>query len=288
MADVDPNLVRAIAEQVMAALRGAAGGMGSPTEIHSPIGQCTGDYSKFPELKGIQTAPGPGTEKGNMMGMPNGAPAPQGMAPGGAPVAVLTGVVTVSQLKGVRGTVRLAKGAILSPLAADFVKEQRLNVVSDGQAVATAVNVGAGIATGAPIFWWIGGQCASVAKVVETLRPNVMASRERSSGESLRGVVKELAGLVKSKKVCCGLLFVDSAARAACYANRCHSLRAIVGTNDKAVSDGVEQLGANVLIIEYPQLGYKGMMGLIKPFLESQHAAPAAVLKELNELAACG
>jgi hypothetical protein len=103
----------------------------------------------------------------------------------------------------------------------------------------------------------------------------------------LRGVVKELAGLVKAKRVGCGLLFVDSAARAACYANRCASLRAIVGTNDKAVSEGVEQLGANVLIMEYPQLGYKGMMAMVKPFLESQRDVPAAVQRELNELATC-
>jgi hypothetical protein len=278
MSDVDPNLVKAIAEQVLAAIRVGSGGGGkgasSPTEIHAPSGQCTGDYSKFPELKGLQTAPGPSETRNAKHETRN--------------ETVLTGVVTVSQLKGVRGAVRLAKGAILTPLAADFIKEKKVNVVTDGQAPSAAVNVSAGIATGAPIFWWIGGQCPSVAKVVETLRPNVLASGERSSGESLRAVVKELAGLVKSKRVCCGLLFVDSAARAACYANRCHSLRAIVGTNDKAVSDGVEQLGANVLIIEYPQLGYKGMMGLIKPFLESHHAAPAAVLKELNELAACG
>ena len=46
-------------------------------------------------------------------------------------------------------------------------------------------------------------------------------------------------------------------------------------------------LGANVLIIEYPQLGYTGMMGLVKPFLESQRDVPAAVQRELNELATC-
>ncbi|MGN6370070.1 MAG: hypothetical protein ACTHN5_17575 [Phycisphaerae bacterium] len=285
MADVDPNLVRAIAEQVMAALRGAAAGAGlsSPTEIRTPIGQCTGDYSKFPELKNLQSAPAPAVS-----GSPSSAAVP---SPASSPPAVtaLKGVITVSHLRSIKDPIRLAKGAILTPLAIDYIKEKNLTVMSDEGAVPTRVNTAApaGIASGAPIFWWIGGQCPSVAKVVETLRPNVLASRERSAGENLRGAVKELAGLIKNRKVCCGLLFVDSAARAACYANRCHSLRAIVGTSDKAVRDGAEQLAANVLIIEYPQLGYQGMMGLIKPFIEGQRALTPAVQRELNDLATC-
>jgi hypothetical protein len=271
MADVDPNLVRAIAEQVMAALRSQSGrGGSSPVEIHAPIGQCTGDYSKFPELANLQTAP---------------APAAANIAPP-APATSLNGVITVSHLRSVKGPIRLAKGAILTPLAQDFIKEKNLNVMTDERAISTAVNAGAA-SINASIFWWIGGQCPSVAKVVETLRPNVLASRERGSADNLRVVVKELAGLVKGKRVGSGLLFVDSAARAAVYANRCHSLRAVVATSDKAVSDAVEHLGANVLIIEYPQLGYKGMMALIKPFIESLHQAPAAVQKELNDLATC-
>src|SRR5271154_5299603 len=208
MADVDPNLVKAIAEQVLAAIRVASGGGGSsPTEVHAPIGQCTGDYSKFPELKGIQTAPGPEKEKGNVMGMPSGpplAPAPQGMVP--VPVTALKGVVTVSHLRGVRGPIRLAKGAILTPLAQDYIKDKNLNVMTDEQA--TPVSANAGVAPGnAPTFWWIDGQCPSVAKVIEVLRPNALASRERSSPDSLRSVIKELAGLVKGKKGTDGLLF---------------------------------------------------------------------------------
>ena len=271
MADVDPNLVRAIAEQVLAALRGGAGG--GAAEIHAPIGQCTGDYSKFPELKNLQTAPAPA------------AAAP--VSPAAPQATSLKGVITVSHLRAVKGAIRLAKGAILTPLAQDYIKDKNLNVMTDEQAVMGKVHYGPG-PTNTPTFWWIEGRCPSVAKVIEALRPNTLASREQGSPESLRNVVKELAGLVKSKKVTGGLLFVNSAARASVYANRCHSLRAVVGTSDKAVSDGIEHLGANTLIIEYPLLGFKSMMALIKPFIESMHQAPAAVQKELNELMTCG
>jgi hypothetical protein len=287
MADVDSNLVKAITEQVMAALReGApAGGLASPTEIHTPIGQCTGDYSKFPELKNLQSAPAPAVVAAGSSG---GSPVPPPVAAPAAAVTALKGVITVSQLKGVRGPIRLAKGAMLTPLAHDFIKDHALNVMSDEMAAAVKVNAGAtGTDAALPTWWWIEGQCPSVAKVVEALRPQLLASRERSSGENLKGAVKELAGLVKNRKVRGGVLFVPSAARAVCYANRCPSLRAVVGTTERAVSEGLEMLGANVLVVEYSQFGFKGMMPLVKPFVEGAGALPAAVAKELNELAAC-
>ena len=128
MADVDPNLVRAIAEQVLAAIRVApGGGASSPAEIHSPIGQCTGDYSKFPELKNLQSAPGP------VVSAPVPSPGSSTTSPS---VTALSGVITVSHLKGVKGVIRLAKEAMLTPLAADYIKEKRLHVVTEGVAAA--------------------------------------------------------------------------------------------------------------------------------------------------------
>ncbi len=293
MADVDSNLVRAIAEQVMAALRaagagGGAGGAGiaSPAEIHAPIGQCTGDYSKFPELKNLQSAPAPAVVAAGSSG---GLPVPPTVAvTSPAPVTALKGVITVSQLKSVRGVVRLAKGAMLTPLAHDYIKDHAINVMSDEMATVVKVNAGgAAVDKALPTYWWIEGSCPSVAKVVEALRPQLLASRERPSGENLKGAVKELAQLVKGRKVRGGVLFVPSAARGVCYANRCPSLRAIVGTTERAVSEGLEMLGANVLVVEYSQFGFKGMMPLVKPFVEGVGSLPAAVAKELNELAMC-
>ncbi|HVS71693.1 MAG TPA: hypothetical protein VHQ47_10605 [Phycisphaerae bacterium] len=298
MADVDSNLVRAIAEQVMAALRGngsAGGGLALPAEIHTPIGQCTGDYSKFPELKHLQSAPAPASAPPMATAAPTaggsgGASVPPAPAsPPVPPVTALKGVITVSQLRAVRGPIRLAKGAMLTPLAHDFIKDHALNVMSDEMAAVVKVNAGAASARGAalPTWWWIEGQCPSVAKVVEALRPRLLASSERGGAENLKGAVKELAKLVKNGKVRGGVLFVPSAARAGCYANRCPSLRAVVATTERAVSEGLELLGANVLVIEYSQFGFKGMMPLVKPFVEQERTLPAGVAKELNELATC-
>ena len=63
MNDSDRQLVEAIAQQVIELLRrrgmlgpdssaGAADSGGPRAEVRPPIGVCTGDYSKFPELAG--------------------------------------------------------------------------------------------------------------------------------------------------------------------------------------------------------------------------------------------
>jgi hypothetical protein len=396
MADVDPRLVQAIAAQVVAALAGRPrpdGGPSAPVEVHAPIGQCTGDYSKFPELRGMQGAPGPQATSATPPSAPaqpgaaraidgtsalppanGGMPHPSrgelyaqhgvstgpdgtsslppdnrgsampdrhrgyavqtgvaGTAPDGAaalppaggpvqpshapitgqaraagtgpdgtaalppavapapPVTSLKGVITVSHLRNIRGPIRLAKGAILTPLAQDFIRERNVNVLSDEMAPTVTVNGGGTPPAGsAPILWWIEGQCPSVAKLVDAMRQRLLASRERGHADNLKNVVKELANLVKNKKVTGGSLFVPSAARAICYANRCQSLRGVVATNDRAVSEGIELLGANVLVVEYPPFGFKAMQALVRPFVESMQNVPAPVQRELDELRNCG
>jgi hypothetical protein len=300
--DIDPNLIKAIADQVLAALRGAGGGsmpsLTGPADIHAPIGQCTGDYSKFPELKHLQSAPAPVSAPApSMLTSPAAAPSavlgsapvpPPVATPPAPPVTALKGVITVNQLRTIRGPIRLAKGSILTALAQDFIKDHALNVMTDEMAQVTKVNAGSTPNSAAlPTFWWIEGQCPSVAKVVDALRPHLLASREPSRPDNLKTAIKELAKLVKTGKVRGGLLFVPSASRAICYANRCPSLRAIVATTERAVSEGLELLAANTLVIEYSQFGFKGMFPLVKPFIDNQPGLTAAVAKDLNELATC-
>lgn len=286
MADIDPNLVQAIAAQVMAALQQNAAPQRA--DVHAPIGICTGDYSKFTELSGLKSAPPPsGTTAAAIADAAAGVVNTPVAAP--ANVTALKGVVTVAQLKTIRGPVRLAKGAILSPLAAEYIKDKNITILTDMAAAPVSVNSGpAASAVGGAIFTWIDGQCPSVAKLLDSLRPNVLASRGKNSPDELKNVVKELAALVRTRKVPGGLLFVNNAARAICYANRCASLRAIVATSDRAVADGIDQLGANVLVIEYPQHGFKSMAALVKPFIESTMSNTVAIEKDLNELRNCG
>jgi hypothetical protein len=291
--DIDPNLIKAIADQVLAALRGSTPSSSAPADIHAPIGQCTGDYSKFPELKHLQSAPPPVPASASSLptspaSLPSVASSTVPPAPPAPPVTALKGVITVAQLRTIRGPIRLAKGSILTPLAQDFIKDHALNVMTDEMAQVAKVNAGSAAPNAAlPTFWWIEGQCPSVAKVVDALRPHLLASREPSRPDNLKSAIKELAKLVKTGKVRGGLLFVPSASRAICYANRCPSLRAIVATTERAVSEGLDLLAANTLVIEYTQFGFKGMLPLVQPFINNAPPLSNAVAKDLNELATC-
>jgi hypothetical protein len=53
------------------------------------------------------------------------------------------------------------------------------------------------------------------------------------------------------------------------------------------VQEGIEFLGANVLVLEYPHHGFKSMDELVRLFLTSSGRAPKDVESQLIELAAC-
>ncbi len=259
----------------MQALRGNAA---MAAEIRPPVGLCTaGDAA-------AQVSENAG-------GLVSAGVASTAIATAVPGPAALKGVITAAQIKKYRAgeVVRLAKGALLTPLAIDFIREKNLVVASDEGAPVKRINAGPEVALGAlPLLWWIDGQCSSVAKVIDGVRSHVLVSRERPASANLKSVVKELAALIRNRKVSGGVLFVSSAARAALYANRCSSLRAVVATSEKSVSEGIEQLGANVLVIEYPQFGARAMSGFVQPFLESARAQPVVVGRDLDELRMCG
>ncbi len=81
---------------------------------------------------------------------------------------------------------------------------------------------------------------------------------------------------------------MPSAAKAVCYANRCPSVRAIVGTCSKAIEQGVDELGANVLVIEYAHHGPASMGALVDLMIKQAPKVPAQVQRDLTDLQRCG
>ena len=81
-----------------------------------------------------------------------------------------------------------------------------------------------------------------------------------------------------------GILFVQNAALASCFANRIPAIKAVVGTHAKSVEIGVKELGANVLILEYSQLGSNAMSQYINQFLQGDRSNASRVERQLKEL----
>ena len=289
--DASPELIKKITEAVLEALNRDAGPATAPATIHAPMGVCTGDYSKFPELARPRAENTPSAAD-----VPNGfvedavtarqvaAPAAEssGAAAPAEPTAVgpvLTGVITASRLSGLEGTIYLAPGAQLSPLAMDMARQRRLEI----QTISAAPKTPAAAAW----IYWMQGHCPSAARAIEQLRGRAVADVRTSASQQLPAVIRAVAKEFSGGQTRLAVLFVPSAARAVCLANRCANIRAIVGTCRQAVQEGMEQLGANVLVMEYPHHGFKSMAELIGLFLTSSGRAPKDVESQLTELAAC-
>src|SRR4051794_24249058 len=171
---------------------------------------------------------------------------------------------------GSNGHLVLPYRARLTPLAADWVRARKIalgysddgaraedgNIVAQERGTPLAVSrsgaatsstkVAASPSNGA-ILWWCDGPCgpakaALVAQSKESpLRPIELPAEPRQ----LVPVIRTLAGEIRTGRAAAGVLLVQSAAAAMVYANRCPSLRAIVGTCLEAVEQGIQQVAAN-------------------------------------------
>lgn len=305
---IDEQLVRQIVEQVLevvrreqgqverteptpapAHLQGEASGA-ARARVRPPAGVCTGDYSKFAELSGRSIGGAlPATDNGDRPG-----------AMGSHSPIALTGIVTAQQLQEAidatpDGVARLAHDARLTPLANDFARQhpdkiRRVGRASavEGRASASAGGSADGSdgASGAagPWLWWADGHCPAVQALTRRLGARLRPSAMPRSESGLAQVIADLADAVESGKVQGGLLFVRSGARVTCFANRCRSLRAVVGTCVESVEQAIGELGANVLIVEYPHLGAQAIEAVVQRMIELKPTLPADVQRHLNEL----
>ncbi|MAE62845.1 MAG: hypothetical protein CMJ18_01115 [Phycisphaeraceae bacterium] len=273
------KLVEQIARQVVEILRarganatdapGAAAAGTAP--IRPPLGICTGDYSKFPELR--DRMPG------------HAAPPPAPPAELVESVA-LTGIVTANQLQEAMdaapdGVAVLATDARLTPLANDLARQEPDRIRRATAQAAASGAAGVTVATG--WLWWSDGPCPVVDEVVRQRRDRIQPLHAGQLAQAIR----DIAGQMHGGRIPGALLFVHSAARAMCYANRCPSVRAVVGTCGEAVEQGISEMGANVLVIEHPHVGPAAMSAMVDRMIQQVPNVPTQVQRDLAEMARC-
>ena len=297
MSGADEQLVRQITEKVMAALAQPLAASQSPpprAEIHAPIGICTGDYSKFPELKdrGVGAAQS-NSHEAHATSQKSNSPVPAA-APVPAPqLRVLTGIITAKQIEKADGVIHLAPAARLTPLAVDLVRQRKLKIervdlrqgIQQSKSASPSSTSGGGGAADA-YMWWIDGRCGIAEQVMTEFR-GIAPLSVRRLPTALGDAVRDIARRVKDNRLGGAVLFVHSAAQATCFTNRCPSLRGIVGTSDAAVEQGIKQLAANVLIVEYPMHGNRSMRSLVERFTTTQRPHLPDLERQLKELSAC-
>src|SRR5437764_312454 len=199
---------------------------------------------------------------------------------------------------GSNGQVVLPYRARLSPMATDWIKSKRLTIgYSDDSAAKIdpaskgkeTVPVPVSIPAGS-FLWWCDGPCgtAKAALSAQARESNLAQIDIPSEPTKLVSVIRKIAAEIKSNNAPGALLMTQSAAAALVFANRCPSLRAIVGTCLETVEQGLTQVAANVLIIEYPHKTLQQIRNLIARFVKAKRDLSEETKKSLQELATCG
>ena len=224
----------------------------------------------------------------------------------------------LEQLHKTNGHVTLPYHARLTPAAQDWVRARKVAIeYSDGEVPLVSALVsdrpqGGGCArchstedaavpagakrelasiSRATFLWWCDGPCgaAKAAILSHARESNLLTVEIGSYPASTAAAVKHVALEVKSGRVAGAILAVERGAAAMVMANRCPSLRAVLGTCLDSVDQAVRRVGANVLVLEHAHRTLTEMRNMICRFTSAQSRdVPTDVARQLEELAACG
>lgn len=214
-------------------------------------------------------------------------------------------IVTARQLEDLQkgnGRVRLPRMARLTPLAQDWIKAKRVAIEYDDgvgakaeieQQLRVVANAGSAFDASSStntVLWWCDGPCGAAKAAIMTCSREVGLSEipVPQDGRQIVKAIGHLAAEIKAGRVTSGILLVKSGAPAAVYANRCPSLRAVLGTCLDAVEQGVQQVAANVLIVEHPYQSMSQVRNMVSRFARAKRNLTAEVKQQLQELSSCG
>jgi hypothetical protein len=190
----------------------------------------------------------------------------------------------------------LPYGARLSPLAVDWARSKRVKIgygpaelAQANHSVLQELAPSGGKPGVTTLLWWCDGPCgAAKAAIAAQSRESSLAAIEvASEAGQLVTAIKRMAGEIKAGRAGGGVLLVKNAAEAIVFANRCPSLRAIVGTCLESVEQGISAVAANVLILEYPYKSLPQIRNLLSRFARGAKDVSEGTTRKLQELIAC-
>lgn len=202
---------------------------------------------------------------------------------------------------GGNGSLVLPYRARLTPAAQDWVRSKKVTLgYSEDGAKAPAAAVSAGgttsvVAALAPtdagtLLWWCDGPCgAAKAAITAQAKESLLRAIDLpQDAKQIVPAIKAIAGELKSGTAASAVIAVQNAAVAMVFANRCPSIRAVVGTCLEAVEQGIQQVAANVLVIEHAHKTFPQIKTMLARFARAKRELSPDVQRQLAELANCG
>jgi ribose 5-phosphate isomerase RpiB len=201
------------------------------------------------------------------------------------------------------GQLVLPYGARLTPLATDWIRTRKIDVGYGPDEIfktnSNKVNLipeakptkpQAEAPRAGSFLWWCDGPCGAAKASVGALakESNVSPIDTPPDPRLLVTVIKQLAAAVKSANAAGGILMLQSGGAAVVLANRCPSLRAVLGTTFESLEAAVAAVAANVLVLEYPRKSFSEIRNLLSRFVGAPRDLRDDVRRQLQELASCG
>lgn len=194
------------------------------------------------------------------------------------------------------GSIVLPYGARLTPLAADWARAKKVaigysNVEPPKPAMQPIGDSGKAPVGGNTLLWWCDGPCgAAKAAVSSQAKETSLALIDvPADAKNIVKAIKHLATQVKSGQANGGVFLVQTGAAVVLFANRCPSLRAVLGTCLESVEQGIQLIAANVLVIEYPYKTLSQVKNLLGRFARAgQRPLTDDLKQQLQELSSCG
>lgn len=190
----------------------------------------------------------------------------------------LDGFVTVRRLEDAQSQyILLTDDAKLTPAAQDYVKEQAIVIRRESDEPEKSDRK--------PVMCWTCNEAKEMRSVKNQLAKidGAVLLNEKKAAQML----KRAATAIKNGEAEVLVCFVKSGAVVNCMANRCPSLRAVVGTCEETVQQAIAELGVNVLIVEAPHHDGPGMRAVVDHFLRGQRTLPNAIAEQIKELGQC-
>jgi hypothetical protein len=199
----------------------------------------------------------------------------------------------LEELHKTNGHIVLPYRARLSPMAQDWVRAKKIQLgYSDGESplAASRTNDAAPPVLNSNFLYWCDGPCgpAKAALMAQSRESSLKEIALAPDPKNLSAVVKQIAIAAKSTPTLAAILMVQYGAAAMVMANRCQSLRAVLGTCLESVEQGLQQVAANVLVIEHPYKTLPQVKNMISRFVRAKRELSEDMSRQLKELTSCG
>jgi ribose 5-phosphate isomerase RpiB len=206
----------------------------------------------------------------------------------------------IEQLHRANGHVTLPYHARLTPAGHDWVRARKLTIqYSDGEATDPSCNCPApagadiprapGSGTSGNFLWWCDGPSGPAKAALMSFSPkaNLLPVERGADPSHTSAVVRQLAEEVKSGRITGGIITVGNGAAAMIMANRCPSLRAVLGTCLDSVDQAMLRLAVNILVLEHSHRTLNEMRNMIRRFVGGTRRLSPEIERQLEELRSC-